>query len=171
MDSNALTAQDVAKQLKISKNTVYELVKRGELNSYKVGRKMRFTQSDLNVYIDESKNIQTSVQVNSKESVIKSCASENKNFVICGQDIILDILASYIEQRFAIPALRAYIGSYSSLVALYQGRVQVASAHLWDGDTGQYNIPYVRRLLPGIPALIVHLTYRMQGFLCCKRKS
>ncbi|MDR1677814.1 MAG: helix-turn-helix domain-containing protein, partial [Deltaproteobacteria bacterium] len=33
-DHSALTAQDVASLLRIAKNTVYELVKRGELNHY-----------------------------------------------------------------------------------------------------------------------------------------
>jgi putative molybdopterin biosynthesis protein len=52
MDDNAaLTAQDVAYLLKIAKNTVYELVKRGELNHYKVGRKMRFSRPDVENYI------------------------------------------------------------------------------------------------------------------------
>jgi putative molybdopterin biosynthesis protein len=34
---------------------------------------------------------------------------------------------------------------------------------LWDGDSGRYNTPYVRRLLPGIRAVIIHLTMRTQG--------
>ncbi|MDR1487973.1 MAG: helix-turn-helix domain-containing protein, partial [Deltaproteobacteria bacterium] len=50
-----LTAQDVAVCLRIAKNTVYELVKRGELNHYKVGRKMRFTSSDVEKYIANSR--------------------------------------------------------------------------------------------------------------------
>ena len=36
-----LTALEVAELLKITKNTVYELVKRGELPAYKVGKKLR----------------------------------------------------------------------------------------------------------------------------------
>jgi len=51
---------------------------------------------------------------------------------------------------------------------LYHGTVQIATAHLWDGDTGEYNIPFVRRLLPGIPTVIIHLTCRVQGFYVAK---
>jgi putative molybdopterin biosynthesis protein len=40
----------------------------------------------------------------------------------------------------------------------------MATAHLWDGDSGQYNVPFVRRMLPGIPAVIIHLACRLQGF-------
>jgi hypothetical protein len=38
-DNVSLTPQEVADILKIAKNTVYELVKRGELNSYRAGKK------------------------------------------------------------------------------------------------------------------------------------
>ena len=40
----ALSAIEVAQILHVSKNTVYEMIRRGEINSYKVGRKIRFTQ-------------------------------------------------------------------------------------------------------------------------------
>ncbi len=40
-DSTTYTPEEVAKILKISKYTVYELIKRGELGAYRVGRKVR----------------------------------------------------------------------------------------------------------------------------------
>ena len=86
-----------------------------------------------------------------------------KRVVICGQDIILDVLSNYMTQA-GFECLRSYVGSYDALTALYKGEVQVASAHLWDGDTGIYNVPFVKRLLPGVPAVVIHLTDREQGF-------
>jgi putative molybdopterin biosynthesis protein len=172
-NTKALTVQDVADMLKIAKNTVYELIKRGELNSYKVGRKVRFTLEDVETYIENSKKIQTPpekentsfLDFNAGNPGIPSKIPGNNEFIVCGQDLMLDILTSYMGKHCKnISALRAYIGSYSSLTALYHGYVQAATAHLWDGDTGQYNVPFVRRLLPGIPAVIIHLTCRTQGF-------
>ncbi|TYQ18258.1 UNVERIFIED_CONTAM: putative molybdopterin biosynthesis protein [Acetivibrio alkalicellulosi] len=174
-NKNALTAQEVADMLKIAKNTVYELVKRGELNSYKVGRKVRFTLKDLEDYISNSKSIKPSpskyneVHEENDRIVKSSFGSNNDNFVICGQDIMLDVLSNYIEfHPKGGTALRSYIGSYSSLTALYHGSVQVASAHLWDGETNQYNLPYVKRLLPGTRVVIIHLACRTQGFYVAK---
>lgn len=169
-NNNAMTTQEVADMLKVSKSTVYELIKREEINSYKVGRKVRFTLKDVEDYISRSKNIKSSEPAIIDSGLSQSKAeSYNKGFVICGQDLILDILSNYIENYIkGITPLRSYIDSYNSLTALYQGNVQVASAHLWDGDAGQYNVPFVRRLLPGIPAVIIHLTYRMQGFYVAK---
>ncbi|WP_238580197.1 helix-turn-helix domain-containing protein, partial [Treponema endosymbiont of Eucomonympha sp.] len=50
-----MTADDVAKQLRIKKYTVYELIKRGELPSSKVGKQVRVSQVDIERYLQSSK--------------------------------------------------------------------------------------------------------------------
>ena len=55
MDSTSLTPLEVAELLKITKNTVYELIKRGELPAYKVGKKLRIDKEDINNYINNQK--------------------------------------------------------------------------------------------------------------------
>ena len=162
---NALSTQEVADMLHVSKSTIYDLIKRGEITSYKVGRKVRFTEDDVKEYISRSKETQStmspSISDNSNFNLMGGDV-KNDGFIICGQDLILDVLSNYMRLH-GVPALRAYIGSYNSLVSLYRNKINVASAHLWDSDTNTYNIPYVRRLLPGIPTVIIHLTCRMQG--------
>lgn len=175
---SALTPIEVAEILKISKNTVYELVKRGELNSYRVGNKVRIEMKDIEDYKNKSKRHQSTrgrnSELNNSYTPLATLHQSEKSeksyaFVICGQDIMLDILSRYLQQHSeGVQALRSYIGSYNGLYALYHGNVQVATAHLWDGETGQYNIPYIKRMLPGIPAIIVHLANRMQGLYVAK---
>jgi len=170
----ALTPLEVAELLKISKNTVYELVKRGELNSYRVGNKVRIEMKDIEEYKNKSKKIQNDKQSNvnqddSYSPILSPYESEkiqkSYGFVICGQDIMLDILSRHLQHHTkGFQALRSYVGSYDGLYALYHGNVQIATAHLWDGETGEYNVPYVKRMLPGIPTVIVHLANRKQGF-------
>ncbi|MDR2368001.1 MAG: helix-turn-helix transcriptional regulator [Deltaproteobacteria bacterium] len=162
---NTLTALDVANLLRVAKNTVYELVKRGELNHYKVGRKMRFSRSDVERYINNSRTFQNQ-ETRPEAAQLTTAKPAEAGFIICGQDALLDVLTGYLSRRSAQEpqALRSYVGSYRGLVALYHGEVQAATAHLWDGDSGKYNLPFVRRLLPGIPAVLIHLTGRVQGF-------
>lgn len=170
MDHNkGLSTQQVADILHVSKSTIYDLIKKGEITSYKVGRKVRFTQEDVDDYIAKSRNLQAASTGKDylQNDLIVGTNQNSKNFIICGQDVILDVLSNYLRLN-GIPALRAYIGSYDSLVSLYQGKVQVTAAHLWDSDADEYNVPYVRRLLPGIPAVVIHLTCRMQGFYVAK---
>jgi putative molybdopterin biosynthesis protein len=157
-NKSALSAQDVADMLNVSKNTIYNMIKKGDLKSYNVGRKVRFTESEVNAFINRS---HASLDAQQAASALTNSVQTN-GFIICGQDIILDVLSSYMRS-YGIPALRAFIGSYDGLMLLYKNKVNVASSHLWDSETDEYNIPYIKRLLPGTSALVIHLTYRMQG--------
>lgn len=181
LEDTALTPQEVADILKIAKNTVYELIKRGELNAYKVGKKLRVDFKDVEAYKNKSKNIksnQVNNQINNTESTpfpLETLSpplyepTSARDFVICGQDVLLDILSRYLEFNLhGARILRSYTGCYNGLFALYLGKIQISTVHLWDGDSGQYNIPFVRRMLPGIPSIIIHLACRMQGFYVAK---
>ena len=48
------TAQEVADKLKIKKTTVYELIKRGELSSSKIGKQLRVSEEQLKAYLDST---------------------------------------------------------------------------------------------------------------------
>ncbi len=166
----ALSVQDVADLLNVSKSMIYNLIKKGEINSYTVGRKVRFREEDVQNYINRSRNGQSASGKAVEPAGVFSLPgadSRSGGFIICGQDLILDILSNYLRLH-DIPALRAYIGSYDSLVSLYKNKIDVASVHLWDSDSDSYNIPYVRRLLPGIPTVVIHLTCRIQGLYVAK---
>ena len=153
-NDDALTAEEVAEILHVGRNAVYDLAKTGELGSYRIGRRLRFTYADVQAYIERERG--------GGPAATPAVARQRERLVVCGQDIILDVLSNYVTQA-GFECLRSYVGSYDALTALYKGEVQVASAHLWDGDSGEYNVPYVKRLLPGVPAVVVHLTMRTQG--------
>ncbi|ATW25601.1 substrate-binding domain-containing protein [Candidatus Formimonas warabiya] len=170
------TAQEVADILKISKNTVYEMIKRGELLAYKVGNKMRISNQEIDDYMKRSLNGQAVRQITAPgsgtntrydETVTEALGASpaDAGFVVCGQDIALDVLVRYLQSEAGIPyVLRSYYGSYNGLYLLYQDKVHVASSHLWDGKEDVYNVPYVERMLPGVSAVILRLFQRMQGF-------
>jgi len=171
MDNRPLTPQEVADILKISKSTVYDLMKRRELNSYRVGKKLRVDLSDVEKYKNKTKlPVQEAGPADTGKSTAPAAYEEqyfssNNTFIISGQDVILDILCRYLNKHpSGIRALRSYEGSYNAVYALYQGEVQAATAHMWDGKTGEYNVSYIERMLPGTPAVIIRLAGRMQGF-------
>ena len=179
MNSTSLTPLEVAELLKITKNTVYELIKRGELPAYKVGRKLRIDKEDIDNYIKSQKSStisspytqQQEITLNDIPSEKNETKLDDKSIIICGQDMILDILSRNIESSLpSIKSYRSYMGSYNGLYNLYNNKASIASSHLWDWETSEYNIDFVKKLLPGIPCTIINLTYRNQGF-CSKRKS
>jgi putative molybdopterin biosynthesis protein len=162
------TPDEVAQILKVSRFTIYEMIKRGELPAYHVGRKVRVEQNDLEHYKQISKGGNVFLaSPNGNPAPSASPASEG--MIICGQDLILDILTRHLEAQFPqLPFLRKYVGSMAGLLALYHGSVNLATAHLWDSDSGEYNLPYIRRLLPGRKTMVYNLVYRMAGFYVAK---
>ncbi|HBE78827.1 MAG TPA: excisionase [Firmicutes bacterium] len=166
------TPEEVANILKISRFTVYQMIKRGDMPSCQVGRRIRIEASDLERYIQSVKNdtpalIQNSSPIvrNTADIASWSTIGSKDGLIICGQDVVLDVLTKHLERQLPqLRFLRQYLGSIPALFGLYQGTANLATAHLWDGDTGEYNISYVRKILPGQRLLIYNLVYRMEGF-------
>lgn len=167
-DTISYTPEEVAKILKISRFTVYEMIKRGDLNAYRIGRKVRIEAPDLDVYIKKSKSL-SPASLTQAVRVAEAPAPAPEGLIICGQDVLLDILTRHLEKALPyIRFLRNYAGSIDGLMALYRGTANVATTHLWDSDSDTYNVPYVRRLLPGHRTQIINLAYRMEGFYVAK---
>ncbi|SHI20087.1 helix-turn-helix transcriptional regulator [Desulfosporosinus lacus] len=166
------TPEEVAKILRISKFTVYELIKRGELAAYHIGRKVRVEGADIESYKQKSKGVSPLPSLLDPPALserLNHTTTLDESLVICGQDIVLDILTRYLEKQFPqVHFLRRYIGSIDGLMALYRGLANVVTAHLWDSDTNEYNTPYVRRLMPGHQTCVINLVYRMEGFYVAK---
>ncbi|MEG0640976.1 MAG: helix-turn-helix transcriptional regulator [Clostridium sp.] len=168
----SLNAVEVAELLNITKNTVYELVKRGDLPGYKIGKKLRIDKCDVDKYISAQKSNNKKSTSKTKEPVIlnsEAISDTSKDIIIAGQDSILDILAEHIKSNAQdLRILRSNVGSYTNLYDLYNDKISVCSSHLWDGDNNEYNHEYVKRLLPGVPCVLINLAYRMQGFYVAK---
>lgn len=167
-DNISYTPEEVARILKISRFTVYELIKRGDLAAYRIGRKVRVEQADIDRYIQNTKSCGPSL-TRSMVSAAEPLAATRDSLIICGQDLALDILAQHLEKLLPqLRFLRRHVGSMDGLSSLYHGTANLVTAHLWDGDTGEYNIPYIRRMLPGHRTVVYNLVHRIEGFYVAK---
>jgi molybdate-binding protein/DNA-binding transcriptional regulator YhcF (GntR family) len=59
----------------------------------------------------------------------------------------------------------SFAGSLGGLIALAEHRAEIAGSHLWDEDSGSYNRPFVRRLLPGRRVALLTLAQRRLGLI------
>lgn len=186
MESPLLTAEDVAQQLRIKKYTVYELIKRGELPSSRVGKQVRVSQEDIDRYLragktgpfqdgNFSRNRRGEIREGEGGVPWGALQSGQETFrvrqeppeapiILSGQDLCLDLLVNRLSMLGLGPVLRSYTGCYNSLIALYNGTVTMAASHLWDGETETYNYPFIPHLLPGLPAGVFRMVGRKQGF-------
>ena len=142
------TAQEIADKLKIKKNTVYELIKRGELSSSKVGKQLRVSEEQLSLYLKTSSSSQeTSLKApdfQPESSLLKRDYLLHSNgLILCGQaSPALELLLSQMSiHPEGIPVLQSHMNSYNGLYSLYFGKAHIASASLSEED--------ICRLVPG----------------------
>jgi putative molybdopterin biosynthesis protein len=89
---------------------------------------------------------------------------ENTIFAIGSHDITIDILAQFLSAKNR-RLTSANVGSLGGLVALGRGESHLAGSHLLDPESGEYNIKYVRQILPDLPVKIIVLVGRQQGLM------
>ncbi|WP_341299456.1 helix-turn-helix transcriptional regulator [Lysinibacillus sp. FSL H8-0500] len=151
------TIEEVAQLLKVSKLTIYDLVKKGDLPVFRVGRQMRVDRADLQSYIQKRKTGAT-------PPAVTSPPKSQQKIIISGQDFVLDLLAKYIEKRQAIKVLRSHEGSLNGVMAMYNGECDIASLHMYDGDSGDYNTPYLKKIFVSHAFLLINVITRRAGF-------
>lgn len=163
-EERSYTPEEIAKLLKVSKLTVYDLINKGELPAYRVGRQKRIDSNDLENYISTSKNKSSlPPPITNHPQNDEAAHTAQNSVIISGQDITLDILANSIQAE-GFRSLRDYNGSLNSLIAMYNGKNTIVSTHLFDGDTKEYNLPFIKRILTGHSYMVINLVSRWAGF-------
>ncbi|MCL4491241.1 MAG: molybdopterin biosynthesis protein [Nitrospirae bacterium] len=96
---------------------------------------------------------------------------EIKNTIVCigSHDNTLDIMANIIKRTYPEFSLSsAHVGSMGGLMALKKGEAHFAGTHLLDEQTGEYNVPVIKKILRDKKIVLVNLVYRRQGLLVKK---
>ncbi|HWJ02482.1 MAG TPA: substrate-binding domain-containing protein [Verrucomicrobiae bacterium] len=154
-----LTAEEAARILKVSKYTLYELIKRGEIPAQKIGRQLRIDPAAL----------EQSLTGLSPKSLSETTVNEfrpNSLRFLGSHDPVLELLADFLKHSASPVELQpVFSGSMAGLIALFQGRADLAGVHLWDDKTEQYNKPFVEYVLPGEKVYLTNLMQRIQGWI------
>ena len=91
---------------------------------------------------------------------------EHRVVIIGSHDVAIDLLASELRRTHVeLSIASSNVGSLGGLLALRRGESHVAGSHLMDEETGEYNVAFVRRYLPGTPVVLVNLVCRIQGLI------
>ena len=81
-------------------------------------------------------------------------------------DLVITWLASHFSEIAGDYNLSLnFTGSLGGLIALAEGKADIAGSHLWDEETDTYNLRFVRRVLPGKPVALITLAQRRLGLL------
>jgi putative molybdopterin biosynthesis protein len=165
MDEKAYTPDEVAQIFQISKHTVYELIKRGELQAFKIGNKMRIEHAELERYKEHMKAPATKVQTG------PTIAASNHALSIRlsgSHDFLVEHFAKQAGMALNVQIQPSYIGSLEGLMMLYRGQCDISAIHLLDPTSQEYNLPFIHQLFVYESILVLRLAARQQGFIIAK---
>ncbi len=84
-------------------------------------------------------------------------------------DLALDLLIGQFRRGHpGLSVASASVGSLGGLIALERGEADIAGCHLLDEETGEYNAPFLRRILPGENVILLNLVHRQQGLIVAR---
>ncbi|MDR2479044.1 MAG: molybdopterin biosynthesis protein [Treponema sp.] len=95
----------------------------------------------------------------------------DRTAVVTGShDLILDVIADRMALESGGTAFlaSAHTGSLAGLSALGRGECHITPSHLLDEETGEYNLPYIRRIFPDQKMTLIKGVGRVQGLMVQK---
>ncbi len=90
------------------------------------------------------------------------------NTLICtgSHDLTLDLIKDMLMQMTPhFNMASTHVGSMGGIMAVRKGLAHMAGTHLFDPETGLYNVPYLHRYLKDMPVCLITLAYRQQGLI------
>ena len=163
MSDEMMNTKEVASYLGIHEKQVYALIKTGRMPATRVTGKWIFPRKVIDNWIES--NAKSGLE----QARQKSGRIPGALLASGSNDPVLDILQTCMRKahpEFFI--FSANTGSRDGLMALEKGFTDIAWSHLLDPATGEYNIPYLDRLVPGLKAVVVNLFFRELGFVMAR---
>jgi excisionase family DNA binding protein len=160
MSEEMMNTREVAEYLGIHEKQVYALIKAGRIPSTRITGKWIFPKRLIGQWIESNA---TSGLEKAKEKSRRISGA----LLACGSnDPILDMLQSTMKKTYPeFLILSANTGSTEGLKALNRGYTDLAWSHLYDPESGQYNIPFLPTYLPDVKAVVVNLFHRELGLI------
>ncbi|MBN1486404.1 MAG: GntR family transcriptional regulator [Anaerolineae bacterium] len=126
------------------------------LEAMRSGYTLREVELALGLALDRWRALVTESMIPDEEGVIRFVGSHDPAITLLAEQ--LPVAENFkLQLRFS--------GSLGGLIALAQGTADIAGSHLWDAETDTYNVPFVRRLLPGQRVALVTLAHRNLGII------
>ena len=166
MSAELMNTREVAKYLDIHEKQVYLLIKAGKIPCTRVTGKWIFPIKLIDEWIKTSA-LEGIQQAQKKVHQIKGAL-----LAAGSNDPVLDILLTAMKKDHpAFNVFSANTGSVDGLKALNSGLTDIAFAHLYDPQSGDYNVPFLKQYCPDRQPVVINLFYRHVGFLSAKPET
>jgi len=119
-------------------------------------------------YLPEADGLIASAPAGSAEAVVRVLGSPEemgKRLLIAGCDPAIGLLARMAERLSGVEVIAVPASSQRALEWLGQGLVHIAGSHLEDPTSGEFNLPHLRRMMPGQDLTVVTFARWEEGFV------
>ncbi len=160
MSEEMMNTKGVAAYLGINEKQVYALIKAGRIPGTRVTGKWVFPKKLIDEWIEED------ARGGLHQARERSRSMEGALLASGSNDPVLDFLLT--GMRHSHPDFYffcANTGSTEGLKALGGGYTDIAWTHLFDQESGRYNVPFIPKYLPDMKAVLVHLFRREIGIV------
>src|ERR1700757_3475593 len=133
--TDLMSTRTVARYLGINEKKVYFLAKMGKIPCTRVTGKWTFPKKLIDQWIEES----------ASGSLQRKSKSEERSFLLAAgsDDPSLGILRELFEQKTSAAFFMGTLGSSGGLAAVQSGAADVATSHLLDPASGEYNLAFI----------------------------
>jgi molybdate-binding protein/DNA-binding transcriptional regulator YhcF (GntR family) len=151
--------------LTIRQTRLSNLMSNGILEALSQGYSLEDIEATFSVHLDRWREEQKD-SAQAARAPSKRTETGKALVIVASHDLALNMLVGRLRQQNPKVKIHVtYAGSLGGLIALQEGRADLAGIHLLDAETGEYNYPYIKHLLPGREVAVVHLAYRIQGLM------
>ncbi len=155
--ADLMNTRQVAHYLGINEKKVYYLAKAGAIPSTRVTGKWVFPKKLIDQWIEDSaEGVVRNRQKDGERPFLLAAGSDDPSL-----GILRDL---YSSQTSPASFFTAPVGSSAGLSAVQDGVADLAMAHLFDPETGEYNLPFAKKMIPS-GAAVVLLFHRELGLL------
>ena len=160
MPEEFMNTKEVARYLDIHEKQVYALIKAKKIPASRVTGKWVFPKKLIDEWIEKD------AMAGIREAKERTYRIGGALLASGSNDPVLEMLHASMRNSYPdFYIFSANIGSMEGLKALSRGFTDIAWCHLFDPQSGEYNIPYVFKFLPNINAVVVNLFHRELGFI------
>jgi excisionase family DNA binding protein len=168
MEKEMLTAREAAEYLNLNEKIIYRLVREGRLPGARITGKWTFSRSQLREWIESH-----SLEGIQSFPPLSKPKAETALFIAGSDDLLLvRVLAQILHAE--CPELHTFYattGSQEGIRAIREGKAHLAGVHLYDPQSGQYNLPYLGNFPSKERPLVFNLAYRTQGWMVRPKES
>ena len=132
------------------------------------GRMVSIPVNATPAYLPEADGVISKIGTDAGQAELMVFGKEEaapRKLVLAGCDPAIGVLSRFVEKLTGVEVVSAPASSKLALRWLQEGKVHIAGSHLEDPESGEFNLPFIRREFPDEDFAVITFARWEQGFV------